>query len=345
MGAGRRLGVDFGTSNSAAGFHLDGKVRLIEVEPGQNPLPTAFFLDDDSRETLLGSGANAALLEGVEGRYMRALKRVLGTPLMHEERQILNERVTFVEIIARFLRHIKARAESTTGLRFETALSGRPVRFHSDDAARDVQAEADLRACYLAAGFQAVDFLPEPEAAAIATGLASEGRGLGLVVDIGGGTSDFSVFETGAAGQVRVIANRGVTIGGTDFDRLLSLDHVMGLLGKDAQLRREFGPGWLNAPKAGFVDLATWEKIPFQYGSKILRAVAERQARAREPERFARLHKVIQYELGHDVAFAVENAKISANAQAGEGARVKLGFVEPGLGAEFGLADKDASLA
>ncbi|HHB81119.1 MAG TPA: hypothetical protein ENK83_05150 [Aliiroseovarius sp.] len=76
-----------------------------------------------------------------------------------------------------------------------------------------------------------------------------------------------------------------------------------------------------------------------------MRAVAEMQARAREPERFARLHKVIQYELGHDVAFAVENAKISANAQAAEGARVKLGFVEPGLGAEFGLADMDASLA
>ena len=124
---------------------------------------------------------------------MRAFKRVLGTPLMHETRQILKERVTFVEIIARFLSHIKTRAEGQAGVTFEHVLSGRPVVFHGANDAREAQAEADLRACYLAAGFKEVDFLPEPAAAALANGAVIQSGETGLIVDIGGGTSDFSV--------------------------------------------------------------------------------------------------------------------------------------------------------
>ena len=97
------LGIDFGTSNSAAGFLDGGRPRLIRMGQGQSTLPTTFFFDYETRRTLIGEAANRALLDGVEGRFMRALKRVLGTSLMHERRQILNERVTFVDIIARFL--------------------------------------------------------------------------------------------------------------------------------------------------------------------------------------------------------------------------------------------------
>ena len=148
------------------------------MAPGRATLPTTFFFDFESRRTLIGEAANRALLDGNEGRFMRALKRVLGTSLMHEKRQILNERVTFVEVIARFLSHIKARAEAETGLTFERALSGRPVVFHGTGDVREAQAEDDLRRCYMAAGFREVDFMAEPEAAAIASGaLDAAGRG------------------------------------------------------------------------------------------------------------------------------------------------------------------------
>ena len=142
---GHALGVDFGTSNSAAGYLCDGKPRRIEMAPGQTNLPTTFFFDFDTKQTLIGEPANQALLDGAHGRFMRALKRVLGTTLMHEKRQILNERVTFVEIIGRFLHEIKMRAEIQTGLVFDRALSGRPVVFHGLGDKREDQAEADLR--------------------------------------------------------------------------------------------------------------------------------------------------------------------------------------------------------
>ncbi len=323
------LGVDFGTSNSAAGYMVDGRPRLIEMAPGRTTLPTTFFFDYETRQTLMGDPANEALLDGAEGRFMRALKRVLGTELMHEERRILTRPMTFVDIIGSFLRQIKARAEAETGLTFDRALSGRPVVFHGIDDPREAQAEADLRACYLAAGFEAVDFMPEPEAAAIASGALEQADKTGLIVDIGGGTSDFSLFRSGVEG-VTILANHGVRIGGTDFDRAISIDRVMPMLGKRTALRKIMGPGSTDTPAAIFNDLATWEMIPFLYTAQNRRMVHEMVRLAREPEKLGRLAAVLEDELGHELAFAVERGKIAANTGE-EHPEIALGLIERGL--------------
>ena len=110
---------------------------------------------------------------------------------------------------------LRDRAEAETGERYRTALSGRPVRFHSADAARNAQAEVDLRDAYLTAGYDDVAFMFEPEAAALAAGPLAKGE-YGLVVDIGGGTSDFSVFSRDSD-HTTIIASQGMRIGGTDF--------------------------------------------------------------------------------------------------------------------------------
>lgn len=306
------LGIDFGTSNSAAGYVRDGKPHLVTMAPGQTTLPTSVFFDYDARKMLMGHPANDALLDGIEGRFMRALKRVLGTSIMHEKRQLLNARMTFVDIIARFLAEVKKRAEAEAGHAFDHALSGRPVVFHGTGDPREAQAEADLRACYLAAGFKDVSLLPEPEAAAIASGALDHPGATGLIVDIGGGTSDFSIFRTGNDG-VTILANHGVRIGGTDFDRSISIDRVMPLFGAGTPIRNAMGPGTLPAPKGIFNDLATWEKIPFLYTAKTRRMVSDMVQLAEERDKMGRLGTVLEHELGHDVAFAVEQGKIDAN--------------------------------
>ena len=306
------LGIDFGTSNSAAGFMVDGAPRLVELSPGRTTLPTTFFFDFDTREALIGDPANEALLDGAEGRFMRALKRVLGTDLMHEERRILNRQMTFVDIIGSFLGQIKSRAEAATGLTFDHALSGRPVVFHGVGDPREAQAEDDLRTCYLTAGFDSVAFMPEPEAAAIASGALEQTGEIGLIVDVGGGTSDFSLFRSDGDG-VTILANHGVRVGGTDFDRAISIDRVMPMLGKGSELRKIMGPGHTSTPNAIFNDLATWEMIPFLYTPQNRRMVAEMTRLAVEPEKLTRLAKVLEDELGHELAFAVERGKIAAN--------------------------------
>ena len=129
----KTLGIDFGTSNSAAGVCVDGKPVLIPLEGTEFTLPTAVFFDFDSQEIVVGERAGRALLDGEEGRYMRGLKSLLGTRLVRESRVLLGERLDFIDIIARFLGEVRRRAEAATGERFERAISGRPVRFHSED--------------------------------------------------------------------------------------------------------------------------------------------------------------------------------------------------------------------
>lgn len=322
------LGVDFGTSNTAAGYMRDGRPHLITFEPGQTTIPTTFFFDYDARALLIGEPANQALLDGIEGRFMRALKRILGTSLMHEPRQFLNERATFVEIIARFLAQVKARAEAEAGMRFDRVLSGRPVVFHGANDPREAAAEADLRACYLAAGFTEVEFMLEPQAAAIASGSLQDQDAIGLIVDVGGGTSDFSLFRSGHDG-VTILANHGVRIGGTDFDRSISIDRVMPHLGKGTELRKVLGSGSSPTPNAIFNDLATWEKIAFLYTPQNRRMAAEMVRLAHEPEKLTRLATVLDEELGHELSFAVERGKIAANG--GSAAAIGLDSIEPGL--------------
>lgn len=332
------LGIDFGTSNSAIGVWQDGAVQLVDMGAGDLTLPTSVFFDPDARQVLYGASANAALIAGIDGRFMRALKSVLGTSLMHERRVLLGRRTTFVEVIGDFLAMLKHRAEMAYGQSFDAVVAGRPVHFHSADAGRDAQAAKDLADCYRYAGFREVRFLAEPEAAALATGAA---EGLGLILDIGGGTSDFTLFEGGRT--IKVLTSRGIRLGGTHFDRALSVDHAMPLLGRGGRIGREMGQGDLPAPEAMFRDLATWEKIPFLYGPDLKRDVARFARLAVDPVPFQRLQTVLEDELGHDLAFAVEAGKIACN-QTGHG-QVDMGQIERGLAAPLDDAALAASLS
>lgn len=341
------LGIDFGTSNSAAGIAVGDRPWLVEMEPGETTLPTAVFFEP-KRPMRIGRSATRALINGDEGRFMRALKSLLGTPLLREERRINGEVTDFIQIIARFLAEVKSRAEAATHQTFTHALSGRPVHFHSNDPARDAQAEVDLRDCYLAAGFEDVRFLYEPEAAVRS---ARPSAGLGLIVDIGGGTSDFTLFEQDSTGATRILGSHGVRLGGTDFDRQISIDHVMPLLGRGSQIRNAFGKETLPAPNRLFNDLATWQMIPFLYAADSRRAARDLAKYAVEPQKLNRLVSVLEDELGHDLAFAVERGKIQTNGISGatgeKGAdpRIDLRILERGLSAPLSPDLMQQSLA
>ncbi len=325
------LGIDFGTSNTAAGVMAGDRPYLIEVEAGKTTLPTSVFFDTQRKVTTYGSAANAALIDGREGRFMRALKSVLGTPLMRERRQVAYETLTLIEVVARFLQTIRERAEAATGLTLKHAVSGRPVLFHSSDAARNEQALVDLREAYGIAGFESVEFLFEPEAAALATGTMT---GLGLIVDIGGGTSDFSVF-TREGGATQIIASHGVRLGGTDFDKSISLARVMPLLGRGAEIRNDMGAGTYLAPNAIFNDLASWEKIPFQYNAETRKMATIFAKQGIDKALFNRLYDTLDLELGHDIAFAVERGKIMVNKPDAPDAAIDLSVLEPKLRASI----------
>lgn len=335
------LAIDFGTSNSAVAEYDGTGVRRLAIEDGSDTLPTAVFFPT-GEAMRIGAAASKALIAGDDGRYMRALKSILGTSLFHESRLLGGTRRTLAEVVTAFLVAIKARAEARAGHSFSRVLSGRPVHFHSNDPARDARAETDLRDCFLAAGFTEVAFMYEPEAAALSSqGLGKPGE-TGIVVDIGGGTSDFSVFQTTPTGMT-ILASHGIRLGGTDFDQAVSMAHTMPLLGQGGELRRTFGAGLLPVPNAIYRELSAWAKIPFLYSRDTERAIDDMLKHAVTPNLIARLGTVIEHQLGHELAFAVEAGKIAANSDKRDAA-IAMGYVERGLTAPISAASLHAAM-
>lgn len=336
------LAMDFGTANSAAAMFSGGKVCRLPIETGSDMLPTAVFFPADRSAMKIGSAATEALIAGEDGRFMRAMKSALGTSLFHEQRLIGGKRRSLSQIVTAFLTEVKLRAEAEAGQVFDRVLSGRPVHFHSLDSARDAQAEVDLVGCYRAAGFGEVGFLFEPVAAARASQDQTATGQLGLIVDIGGGTSDYSVFRRDGS-HLTVLASHGIRLGGTDFDRMLSMTYAMPWLGLGGVLRREMGAGLLPVPRHIYLDLATWAKIHFLYTPETRAAVTEMVKLATKPRLMRRLAHVLQSELGHDLAFAVEAGKIAAN-RAQDGAFIDMGRIEGGLSVPISHASSDRAL-
>ncbi len=160
-------------------------------------------------------------------------------------------------------------------------------------------------------------------------------------MDIGGGTSDFTLFRAAGA-EAEILASHGVRLGGTDFDQAISVTHAMPLMGLGGQLRRTFGAGLQPVPKAIYGDLATWAKIPFLYTGETRRAVADMRRLAVAADQIDRLATVLEDELGHQLAFAVEAGKIAANSD--RPGAIKMGMIERDLEAAIDGASMNAAL-
>jgi hypothetical chaperone protein len=327
-------GLDFGTSNSAIGIVRGDAPALAPVEGGETLIPSAVFFDYETRgRVLFGADAIQTYIGQTEGRLMRALKSILGSPLIDEKTALGYRQVPLTEVVEIFIRHLKAKAEAFAGEEIVSVVHGRPVRFVDDDDAADRKAQSVLEQIARRAGFRDVSFVYEPIAAAYHYEETANAEEIVLIADIGGGTSDFSVIRIGPGRRMRpdrtgdILANGGARIGGTDFDRLLSLDAVMPLLGMGTQLISKDLP----MPRSLYFELATWSLINWAYSRKNEREVAELIADSRAPALVGRLLTTLKRRLGHRIAFAVEDAKIALSEC--EETDVALAFLEAGLAA------------
>jgi hypothetical chaperone protein len=243
---------------------------------------------------------------------MRALKSILGSSLMKDTTQVGRERLRFEAIIGRFLRHLRSRLEAERGGAPDKVVLGRPVRFVDEDDEADRQAEAQLEAAARMEGFRHIEFQFEPIAAALHHERAINAEQLALVVDIGGGTSDFSVLRLSperarqADRRDDILSTTGVHIGGTDFDRQLNIAKVMPHLG----LGSSTADGKRRLPVWYFNDMATWHRINTLYTRKNIDDIRLMMREAAEPEKLTRYAHLLKHRSGHRLAAEVEKAKI-----------------------------------
>lgn len=340
-------GVDFGTTNSTVGLCAPGATpALIPLEGDHLTIPSALFFSLEDGQTYFGRAAVFEYMDGAEGRFMRALKSILGSSLMKDTTQIGRERLRFDAIIGRFLRHLRARLETEQGAAPDQIVLGRPVRFVDEDDAADSQAQEQLEAAARMEGFRHIEFQFEPVAAALTHERALNAEQLALVVDIGGGTSDFSVLRLSPERARRadrlddILSTTGVHVGGTDFDRQLNIAKVMPHLG----LGSATADGKRRLPVWYFNDMATWHRINTLYTPKTARDIHTLTREAAEPEKLERYAHVLKNRSGHRLAGEVEKAKIALTDADAE----TIALREPGLAldvpvtrAEFEAASMD----
>lgn len=215
---GKVIGIDLGTSNSAAAVVEGGRPTIIPSAEGTSlggkafPSYVAFTKDG---QMLVGEPARRQAVSNPDGTIM-AIKRKMGTD--HKAR-VHGKEFTPQQVSAFILQKIKRDAEAYLGSKVEKAVITVPAYFN------DNQRQATKDAGTIA-GLEVVRIINEPTAAALAYGLdKSESEHKILVFDLGGGTLDVTIMEFGQ-GVFEVISTSGDTqLGGTDMDNVL-VEHI-----------------------------------------------------------------------------------------------------------------------
>jgi len=305
-------GVDFGTSNSTVGWSRPGSTPLLALEDGKVTLPSVVFFNADEEQVYYGRAALANYLEGYEGRLMRSLKSLLGTSLIDDQTEVMGKVLPFRMLLTQFIGELKVRAEQAAGREFTSAVFGRPVHFVDGNEEADILAEDTLYEIAQSVGFRDIDFQFEPIAAAFDYEAQLTREELVLIVDIGGGTSDFSLVRLSperakqADRRHDILATAGVHIGGTDFDKYLSLNSIMPLLGMGSLLNNG-----TEVPSSYFYNLATWHTINLAYTQKTGLQIRDIYRDAREKNKLDTLLDLIEQRSGHWLAIKAEEGKIA----------------------------------
>ena len=213
------IGIDLGTSNSAAAVMVGGKSSIIPSAEGTSIGGKSFpsyvaFTSDNQR--LVGEPARRQAVTNPEGTVF-SIKRKMGTK---EVVEIGSTKYTPEQISSFILQKIKTDAEAFLGEKIEKAVITVPAYFN--DAQRQATKDAGS-----IAGLEVVRIINEPTAAALAYGLnKDESDQKILVFDLGGGTLDVTVMELGD-GVFEVKSTSGDTrLGGTDMDQKI-LDYLV----------------------------------------------------------------------------------------------------------------------
>ncbi len=297
-------------------------------------MPTAVFYNAEDATRQFGRAAIAAYVDGQEGRLMRSIKSILGSDLMDEATELPGGlQVRYIDVVIAYLRQLREIAQAHWQIPIQRVVIGRPVFFVDDDPKRDAQAQDTLLHAARAAGLSEVQFQFEPIAAALdyeSRLRLDEGERLVLVADIGGGTSDFSVVRASAMAHARVdrredvLANHGVHVAGTDFDRAVNLAKIMPVLGYNGT-----GPEGRPVPSKIYFDLATWHLINTTYTPNRIAELKMMLRMYNDHDAHRRLMQVLNHHRGHDLAACAERAKIVVS-ESGQ-AVIDLDFIEPGL--------------
>ncbi len=318
----RAIGMDFGTSNSVLALkELGAAPHPVTFTSGTNFASIlCFYLDEDEKgeEHVVGvSGAEAIETRqkmGTDCRLILSIKSYVANPTFKETR-IYGQRYSIEDLVAVIIRQMRAEAEAAHGPLGSHLTSGRPVQFAGLNASEPL-ALARLGHAYDLAGFTKVEFALEPLAAAYAHVRKLDHSEICLVVDLGGGTSDFSLvrFHPGdKSPKTEPLAHAGIGIAGDRLDFRIIQNVVTPTLGKNTQFT-SFGKS-LTVPSYIYTSFQSWSEMSMLKGGRTLADLHEIKQSAEDPEAIGRLIHIIEHELGYQLYRAVSETKAQLSAR------------------------------
>ncbi|PDW64780.1 molecular chaperone DnaK [Helicobacter pylori] len=226
---GKVIGIDLGTTNSAMAVYEGNEAKIIANKEGKNTTPSIVAFTDKG-EILVGESAKRQAVTNPE-KTIYSIKRIMGLMFNEDKAKEAEKRLPYKivdrngacaieisgkvytpqEISAKILMKLKEDAESYLGESVTEAVITVPAYFN--DSQRKATKEAGT-----IAGLNVLRIINEPTSAALAYGLDKKGSEKIMVYDLGGGTFDVTVLETGD-NVVEVLATGGdAFLGGDDFD-------------------------------------------------------------------------------------------------------------------------------
>jgi hypothetical chaperone protein len=318
------IGVDFGTTNSSIALANNGQIELVRFPRrlGETESFRSVLYMERTRQAghlRIGSWTGPAAIEHYldadkKGRLIQSLKSYLSSSNLTGT-EILGRHFSFENLIANILTDLRLHAERQFGIEIRHAMVGRPVRFVGAETEQDEAFAVDrLRSAFLAAGFEKIDLLMEPEAAAYAYEATLDHDELILIGDFGGGTSDFSLLRVGPGIRRRgrkaedLLGNSGLGLAGDAFDarivrKLVSPELGAGTLLHPAKKMLPAVPAWIYA------NLERWHYLSFLRTRNVTEILKSARARAMEPAKIEALITLVDEDLGFQLHQAVQRLK------------------------------------
>lgn len=309
-------GIDFGTTNSVLSIYDERKNEIIETI--SIPSLLYFPYDQDSElpiQYFVGNRAISSYLsDGMRGRFMKSIKRVLSSTSFIETR-IHNQNFTASDLVALIIKELKNKADKIIDFDCRKAVIGRPVFFDNESNHKDELAQKRLNIAVKKAGFENVKYQFEPIGAAFAYEKTIAKSERVLVADFGGGTTDFTyiILDPHHVGKKDrrsdIIASGGLYIGGDSFDSAFMWEKGTPNFGKGVEYQSDPGK-FLALPASLFTNICSWEKMNFFNGYKIQNELKRYYAFTGENASFKNLITLTENNLGYSVFQAIEKTKI-----------------------------------
>jgi hypothetical chaperone protein len=313
-------GIDFGTSNSSITIWEVEKRALVRdpriagVESSFMYFPSTLRRDPP----LIGDAAKLRYVQDLmRGRFFQAIKTILPNRTFTET-IVNNQSYQLEDLIAFFLRHLKAKADEVTRQDVKRVVMGRPAVF-SPDPAEDELAQDRLRMAARLAGFEEIHFQYEPIAAAFAYEARITSPERVLVGDFGGGTSDFTVVQldprrqglTKRAGDI--LATGGIPVAGNKYDSATMWHKLTPRFGRGATY-----DSWgkrIEVPDTLHRRICQWDQIVFLRNAPQLDLIWRLARLSSDPAAFERLEELVKDNQGFALFQMIEGAKIALTTQ------------------------------